>query len=874
MFEPFCTREVLGCCSSSTADAKTLAGSRTTTGLPINVSLCLAAPPEGSRVCVQLPVDIVESYTAVLAAHGDSVVVQVKGMKDHKVEWTDHFIYNAGDAAAVTLRPPSLLLLPADGEEEDRPVRCYQGRGGTGLLRRGEDEFVVAEVSLRTAYDKSGKKRDAAELRMLRSGKWCIKRPPISRYNDGEGGEPLASTWQSNMVVPVGDQLLCWVDLSRGLLISNVFDESPGLRYVQLPADPRPVGSYVDFHPSYRNVCVTAGGGAVKFVNIFRRCCCGGEGQTNCKHSRNACTVHTWTLRMDDDMSWVMDGILDATQLWALDSYKGLPRSMLGDPVVSMDDPHAICFVVTDRKMWRIMVDMRSKTIQSVFRYPKEGTWYHVIPSRVSNYFSSKPRSSKPEPAQADLKRKKIKLQTRNTIETLVHPPCKSSFPPMQTMEAASPEAMILAALDEIPGLDRDDVLKAYRILSHDDSGRRFRSLMGLPMNLRKDYVLMDIKATLPVPSPFLRVIECLVCVRPPGKPTVAAHGDSMIVQAGGLKQGRGGWTDQFIYRPGDAAAVVTPRPPSLWLLPASYHITDEQKRPEFRYLDQDGDRTGFLHRVREGQVDDFVVAGLRMATAYVWGRWAKEAELRLLRCGEWSYKKLLVSHCDDGEGWDDNLAFSWRNDMVLPVGDQLLCWVELSEGLLLSNVFDEIPGLHYVPLPVDSTDFIRPLYRNACHRQRRRNQVRRHLPSLLRRRRRSHLLSKFWTRLHRLQLDAEDGRHMAWELDDVLHATELWALDGYKGLPRVELDYPVVSMDDPHAISFVVCEQLHKVDGDRTMWRIMVDMRSKTIRSVFRDPEGGSNWEHLVPSRISNYFNSKPSSSNLDPAQVALLQK
>ncbi|KAF8711116.1 hypothetical protein HU200_029122 [Digitaria exilis] len=52
---------------------------------------------------------------------------------------------------------------------------------------------------------------------------------------------------------------------------------------------------------------------------------------------------------------------------------------------------------------------------------------------------------------------------------------------------ASSREETILAALRKIPGLVREDMLKAYSILSHDSSGRRFRSLLGLPMNLRKD---------------------------------------------------------------------------------------------------------------------------------------------------------------------------------------------------------------------------------------------------------------------------------------------------------------------------------------------------------------------------------------------------
>ena len=36
-------------------------------------------------------------------------------------------------------------------------------------------------------------------------------------------------------------------------------------------------------------------------------------------------------------MEWVKDGTVDATELWALDAYEGLPRIPLDRPVVSMD---------------------------------------------------------------------------------------------------------------------------------------------------------------------------------------------------------------------------------------------------------------------------------------------------------------------------------------------------------------------------------------------------------------------------------------------------------------------------------------------------------------------------------------------------------
>ena len=59
---------------------------------------------------------------------------------------------------------------------------------------------------------------------------------------------------------------------------------------------------------------------------------------------------------------------------------------------------------------------------------------------------------------------------------------------------ASAEETTILAVLQEIPGLAREDMLKAYSILSHDSNGHRFRSLLGLPVSLRKDWLLMEIK--------------------------------------------------------------------------------------------------------------------------------------------------------------------------------------------------------------------------------------------------------------------------------------------------------------------------------------------------------------------------------------------
>uniref|UniRef100_A0A8R7UYH1 Uncharacterized protein n=1 Tax=Triticum urartu TaxID=4572 RepID=A0A8R7UYH1_TRIUA len=60
----------------------------------------------------------------------------------------------------------------------------------------------------------------------------------------------------------------------------------------------------------------------------------------------------------------------------------------------------------------------------------------------------------------------------------------------MQVQES-TPSESIFKALKEIPGLARTDILRFYSSLIRDD--RQFESLMALPMDTRKDWLLMEI---------------------------------------------------------------------------------------------------------------------------------------------------------------------------------------------------------------------------------------------------------------------------------------------------------------------------------------------------------------------------------------------
>ncbi|KAF7044138.1 hypothetical protein CFC21_053404 [Triticum aestivum] len=75
--------------------------------------------------------------------------------------------------------------------------------------------------------------------------------------------------------------------------------------------------------------------------------------------------------------------------------------------------------------------------------------------------------------------------ETNGTVQASLRP-----AEPVQVPKATSP-AEILEALREIPDLARADLLRAYSSLIRDD--RQFRSLVALPMDMRKDWLLMEV---------------------------------------------------------------------------------------------------------------------------------------------------------------------------------------------------------------------------------------------------------------------------------------------------------------------------------------------------------------------------------------------
>ncbi|KAM0827906.1 hypothetical protein ACQ4PT_067882 [Festuca glaucescens] len=172
-------------------------------------------------------------------------------------------------------------------------------------------------------------------------------------------------------------------------------------------------------------------------------------------------------------------------------------------------------------------------------------------------------------------------------------------------------------------------------------------------------------------------------------------------------------------------------------------------------------------------------------------------AELCVSRRAGWELRRLPLRHGKVKR--DDLWLWGWQPDAAVAVGGRYLCWGDLSCGIVLWDALADGP-----------------------------------------------------------ELQTED---MTWWQDGEMDAAELWALPGYCGLPRVPVEYPVVSMDEPGVLCLLLCEDHHdgrRDDGDGTVWLIEVDTARKVLRSVARYDERFRH-EAFLPSEVSKHFGSHP---------------
>ncbi|CAO2197504.1 unnamed protein product [Urochloa humidicola] len=386
--------------ASFSDDDPTSAKAYASNGETVRVSFILRALPRASRLCVHCPEGReLSCFDTILAAHGNAVLfrleVDYKGLPAARYA-ADYFIYWASRDGSRLSRLPRCYstkeeIAAAELGSWRRNPRLAPAPGrsrGMGLLvTDGGGDFVVAELHLNLAR-LEGDGVDAPleaqlfRLRAVREGddttgacewacKWEVK------HAKARGGKAkfrdLLCWWRADTVVPYG-RYLCWVDYSRGVIFCDVYHGSPDLQYLSLPVDHIPFGypdpCRIGWPQASRAVRITKYG-TMKFINISRS-----DGMLSGASEPGSdftITISTLMHRSYDDMGWEKDAnaTIGAAQLWNMEGYSDqLPRVAPQFPLLSMDDPNIIYFVLADghtfgagAKAWVVALSIDSSKV-------------------------------------------------------------------------------------------------------------------------------------------------------------------------------------------------------------------------------------------------------------------------------------------------------------------------------------------------------------------------------------------------------------------------------------------------------------------------------------------------------------------------------
>ncbi|CAO2170005.1 unnamed protein product [Urochloa humidicola] len=259
------------------------------------------------------------------------------------------------------------MALGVDVEHE--VVRSSLVVENVGLLCEGDDGFVVAELQLAT----SSIHRVSAELALFRSsngvGQWELKQRLPVDYRKSRDSTGMRRFWPQ-AVVPFGSSCLCWVDYRRGMIIGDVIEQSPKLSYIPFP--PMAPTRCEDMH---RGVCTTDGGSTLKFVDVVA------NKQQQRPRDNNTFTIFTYTLKKAAEggrMRWEKDTVapMMAEELWGLKTPSPIPHEVPLFPVVSMEKPQILHFLLSEctdyiDTVTLVTVDMDARTVMSVCPYIK-----------------------------------------------------------------------------------------------------------------------------------------------------------------------------------------------------------------------------------------------------------------------------------------------------------------------------------------------------------------------------------------------------------------------------------------------------------------------------------------------------------------------
>ncbi|CAL5094826.1 unnamed protein product [Urochloa decumbens] len=245
--------------------------------------------------------------------------------------------------------------------------------------------FVVASLKPRVIIDRSTRKGVELEVEVafvwiFRSGtnKWDIRQ--LDMPHDSDNGL-VEFHWQTDAVFSF-DEFMCWVDYHRGILLCDVCNSDPELRFLRFPGIEIWRCGDRALPTRFRTVSICKG--RMKFVDVdngrFRSTenddnrstesnDIGSTDSDDNEHCNgNGCSITTWTLKMPQ-YKWEKDYVLQIEELWSQQSYQDsrLPKIVPTFPVVSMEKPDILHLIVKEpgfyKESWMITIDMKKKTL-------------------------------------------------------------------------------------------------------------------------------------------------------------------------------------------------------------------------------------------------------------------------------------------------------------------------------------------------------------------------------------------------------------------------------------------------------------------------------------------------------------------------------
>ncbi|VAH56455.1 unnamed protein product [Triticum turgidum subsp. durum] len=322
---------------------ETTAGCRTAEGQAVEVSFCLADPPAVSHFSVHCPGlegdDYSDTPPLLICAEGAFVLFSVTL---NVPEWgsVHHFVYSARGPSG---NRPSLHLLP----EPDPEVPAFQSQQ-FGILPCGGGHFAVAFLD-RNWIDH----RDCWEYRAYvfssTTRAWSRTKPSMPRLSEYD--KELLDRHYSCKQITVGESSLGWVDLLCGIvLLCNLFDKRPVIKYIPLPASRVPLADedgVADI--AAEHLCdVSSCSDLIKFVQID-------FDEPDYGSSGIAWKATTWNRKLSWD-DWRNRRTVDVAEISVDTSYSALLPELLDDenkqlelknlifinPTLSIQDDHLL----------------------------------------------------------------------------------------------------------------------------------------------------------------------------------------------------------------------------------------------------------------------------------------------------------------------------------------------------------------------------------------------------------------------------------------------------------------------------------------------------------------------------------------------------